>query len=119
MFFLVRHTYLVTTSVIFKCSVTYIAVVVSQSETGIETWKWHETRKAYWGSSNNEALLNLCSESVTAALSAAQCAWLKRGVSGMLLSPDFPRDQRCGEQLLRKLVADAMSCARSSGLETP
>ncbi|XP_026737756.1 uncharacterized protein LOC113500993 isoform X2 [Trichoplusia ni] len=88
-------------------------------EEGIESWTWHETRKAYWASSSDEAILNLCSESLTATLSVSQCAWLKRGVSGVLLRLDFPRDQRCGEQLLRRLVADAMSCVRSAGLETP
>ncbi|XP_075992835.1 maltase 1-like [Anticarsia gemmatalis] len=88
-------------------------------EDGFDTWKWHEGRGAYWASTNNEALVNLCSESAAAALSNAQCSWLKRGVSGVLLNPDFLREQRCGEQLVKKLVADAMTCVRSAGLETP
>ncbi|KAJ8726011.1 hypothetical protein PYW07_000709 [Mythimna separata] len=87
-------------------------------EPGIK-WSWHAKREAYFGSSNSEAVVNLCCKNVAAALSEAQCAWLKRGVAGILLDPDFPRNQDCGLQLLKKLVTDAMSCARSSGLDTP
>ncbi|XP_047041938.1 maltase A1-like [Helicoverpa zea] len=88
-------------------------------ELGIQTWTYHATRNTFFGNVNNEAVINLCCESVAAAFSAAQCAWLKRGVAGVLLNPDFPRDLACGEQLLKKLVADAMSCARAGNLDTP
>uniref|UniRef100_A0A2A4K7L6 alpha-glucosidase n=1 Tax=Heliothis virescens TaxID=7102 RepID=A0A2A4K7L6_HELVI len=88
-------------------------------EQGIPTWTWHTTRNNYFANFNNEALVNFCCENVAEAFSAAQCAWLKRGIAGVLLNPDFPKDLACGEQLLKKLVADAMSCARSSNLDTP
>ncbi|KAI8427350.1 hypothetical protein MSG28_001922 [Choristoneura fumiferana] len=55
---------------------------------------------------------------LSAAMASAQCAWLRRGVDGVVLNPDF-RPQSCGLKLLRKLVAEAMSCSRGSNLETP
>ncbi|XP_031763767.2 neutral and basic amino acid transport protein rBAT-like [Galleria mellonella] len=90
-----------------------------QLENGVDTWTWHEDRGAHFGVSGKEALLNLCSEGVAAALAAALCAWLRRGISGVLLNPDFPMEQRCGEQLLRKMVVEALNCARSFNLNTP
>ncbi|XP_028158904.1 maltase A1-like [Ostrinia furnacalis] len=86
---------------------------------GVESWIWNEDRSAYFAAKDNEAVVNFCSEAVAAGLSAAQCAWLRRGFSGVLLNPDFPFNQKCGEKLLRKMTAEAMTCARSSALETP
>ncbi|XP_072937337.1 maltase A3-like [Epargyreus clarus] len=85
----------------------------------IHKWIWDDKRNAFWGSSNNEAILNLCSEGIMAALATAQCSWLKLGISGVLLNPDFPRDPNCGYKLLRKLAAEAISCARGVNLDTP
>ncbi|KAL4705284.1 hypothetical protein ACJJTC_018970 [Scirpophaga incertulas] len=86
---------------------------------GIEAWVWNVDRSAYFATRKNEAILNLCSESVAAYLASAQCAWIRRGFLGILLNPDFVVDTRCGVKLLQKLVAEAISCARSSGLDTP
>ncbi|CAK1603628.1 unnamed protein product [Parnassius mnemosyne] len=82
-------------------------------------WTWHGDRNAYYGASNNEALLNLCSENTAEALSEAQCIWLRRGVAGVLLRVNFDLDRNCSTKLLRKLKADAMSCVRGVNLETP
>ncbi|CAH2105122.1 unnamed protein product [Euphydryas editha] len=82
-------------------------------------WIWHEQRKAYYGSLRKEVVLNLCSESLLAMLSDAQCIWLKRGVSGILLHPDFPLDHECGVQLVNKMTVAAMSCSRTANVEAP
>ncbi|XP_073941287.1 maltase A3-like [Choristoneura fumiferana] len=87
-------------------------------EEGVDQWSYDDTRKAYFAVRGNESLLNLCSEGLSAAMASAQCAWLRRGVDGVVLNPDF-RPQSCGLKLLRKLVAEAMSCSRGSNLETP
>ncbi|CAB3231558.1 unnamed protein product [Arctia plantaginis] len=92
---------------------------VPPTEDGIDTWTYHEGRSAFWGSSNKEAVLNLCSDNVAAALSNAQCIWIKRGVSGVLLSPDFLKDKQCGAKMVKNLVANAMSCSRGAGLDMP
>ncbi|KAG6453001.1 maltase 1 [Manduca sexta] len=81
-------------------------------------WVWHEPRSAYWKFVNGEALLDLCSEAIAGALSAAQCAWIRRGVNGLLLNPDF-LDQKCGENLLKRLSSEAVSCARGAGMDIP
>ncbi|XP_050361599.1 maltase A3-like [Nymphalis io] len=88
-------------------------------EVGISNWIWHKERKAYYGSSRNEAILNLCSESLTAMLSNAQCAWLKRGIAGILINPDFPSNHECGVQLVKKMTIAATSCSRASNTEAP
>lgn len=98
--------------------VTFLTKTTQQVEDGVDVWVWSETRGAYWGSKNNQAILNLCSEGVQAALATAQCAWLKRGIAGVILNPDFPKDQ-CAEMLLRKMISEAMSCARGASLDTP
>lgn len=54
-----------------------------------------------------------------AALSLAQCGWLRRGLNGILLTPDFPEEPSCGEKLLKQLSADAANCARAAGLDVP
>ncbi|XP_059058984.1 maltase A3-like [Achroia grisella] len=95
------------------------AEATPQLENGIDSWTWHEKRGAYFGKSGKEAILNLCSEGATAALAETQCAWVRRGIAGVLLNPDFPMEQRCGEQLLRKMVVAALNCARSSNIDTP
>ncbi|KAI8427353.1 hypothetical protein MSG28_001922 [Choristoneura fumiferana] len=41
---------------------------------------------------------------LSAAMASAQCAWLRRGVDGVVLNPDF-RPQSCGLKLLRKLTS--------------
>ncbi|CAG9121804.1 unnamed protein product [Plutella xylostella] len=92
---------------------------VPPAEPGVPFWIWHEERKAYWASSNREAILNLCSEGLSAALATAQCAWLRRGFNGVLLTLDYLVDQTCAEKLVRKMAAEAMSCVRASNLETP
>ncbi|KAM3959102.1 maltase A3 [Aphomia sociella] len=92
---------------------------IPQSENGIDSWTWHEGRGAHFGRSGKEVLLNLCSDGVAAALSSALCSWLRRGVSGVLLKPDFLTDKSCGEQLVRKIVTEAKSCAHSHHLEIP
>lgn len=83
------------------------------------SWTWNERRNAYWGGASNEALLNLCLSSVVAILSSAQCAWLRRGIDGVLINPDYLLDQKCGEDLLKKLAADSLSCRRGAGLDMP
>ncbi|XP_046961160.1 maltase A3-like [Vanessa cardui] len=88
-------------------------------EVGINHWIWHDGRKAYYGSSRNEAVLNLCSESLAAMLSNCQCTWLKRGIAGVLLNPDFPSNHECGVQLVKKMMVSATSCSRANNLETP
>ncbi|XP_061708040.1 maltase 1-like [Cydia pomonella] len=89
-----------------------------ESEPGIDQWMYHEDRKAFFATRNNASILNLCSEGIASALASAQCAWLRRGVAGLVLNPDF-REQACGLKVLRKMVAEAMTCARGSNLETP
>ncbi|CAG9784742.1 unnamed protein product [Diatraea saccharalis] len=88
-------------------------------QNGIDDWIWHENRAAYYGVRDNEAILNLCSEAVAAALASAQCAWLRRGFSGVLLNPDYEYDQNCAWKLVQKMAAEAIICARSSNLEIP
>ncbi|XP_053607296.1 maltase A3-like isoform X2 [Plodia interpunctella] len=92
---------------------------IPQVEHGLHAWVWHEGRNAFYASSNNQAILNLCSFSVVADLATAQCSWLKRGVSGVLISPDYPRDQMCAEELFRKMFVEAISCARAANIDTP
>ncbi|XP_041968841.1 maltase 1-like isoform X2 [Aricia agestis] len=82
-------------------------------------WVWHEQRQGYWAARDNSSLLNLCSARVAAALASAQCAWLRRGVNGLLYRPDFTRDVDCGVRLVSTLAADATRCARSANLDVP
>ncbi|KAJ2944434.1 hypothetical protein O0L34_g3772 [Tuta absoluta] len=82
------------------------------------TWSWSETREAYYGSMKKEALVNLCSDSVAAAFSAAQCAWLRRKASGVLLDPDFQLEA-CGGRLVKKMAAEAKACAKAAALDEP
>ncbi|XP_021205606.2 maltase A3 [Bombyx mori] len=91
----------------------------TSSEDKNVSWTWNERRNAYWGGASNEALLNLCLSSVVAILSSAQCAWLRRGIDGVLINPDYLLDQKCGEDLLKKLAADSLSCRRGAGLDMP
>ncbi|CAH2988411.1 unnamed protein product [Chilo suppressalis] len=88
-------------------------------QNGVDDWIWHENRSAYFGMRGSEAILNFCSEALVAALSSTQCAWLRRGVSGVILKPDYVLDQTCAEKLLQKMVAETTICARSSNLESP
>lgn len=52
-------------------------------------------------------------------LTDAQCTWLKRGVSGVLLKPDFPSNIECSEKLVKQMVVAAMSCARTANMDVP
>nr|XP_034830188.1 maltase A3-like [Maniola hyperantus] len=90
------------------------------AEEGVDQWIWHEARAAYHGvATNKEVLLNLCSDAVVAMFSDVQCSWLKRGLAGVLLHPDFVLDHNCGVQLVRKLTTAAMGCARNANMDAP
>ncbi|CAH2269369.1 jg14074 [Pararge aegeria aegeria] len=88
-------------------------------EEGVDKWIWHDGRAAYYGTANNEAILNLCSEAVIAMFSDVQCTWLKRGVVGVVVNPDYNIDYDCSVQLVKKMVIAAMGCARNTNMEPP
>ncbi|XP_045761799.1 maltase A3-like [Maniola jurtina] len=90
------------------------------AEEGVDQWIWHEERAAYFGiTTNNEALLNLCSDALIAMFSDVQCSWLKRGLAGVVLNPDFVLDYNCGVQLVKKLTTAAVGCARNANMDPP
>ncbi|GBP53200.1 Maltase A2 [Eumeta japonica] len=99
-------------------SPSHYVYIKIQAEEGV-AWKWHEERSAWWGGRQDEAVLNLCSSGVSAALSAAQCTWIGRGVSGLLISPDYPTEPSCGRRLLRQMVSGTNDCARASNVDLP
>lgn len=90
-----------------------------QVEAGVGSWQWHKGRSSYYGTINDEPLLNLCSEAVSAMFSDVQSTWLKRGVAGVVLNPDFGVDDDCGAQLVKKMIVAGMGCARNSNMDAP
>lgn len=90
-----------------------------QPTAGVENWVWNEDRNLYWAARGNQAVLNLCSKGLTSSLAATQCAWLRRGLSGLLITPDYPIDEGCSEQLVLQLSSAALQCAKSSNLDMP
>lgn len=89
-----------------------------QVEKGIHAWIWDTNRNAFFASSNNETLLNLCSEGLIESLKATQCSWIKRGVSGFVINPDF-MDNECGIQMVKKMSSAGANCARAANMNTP
>lgn len=79
-------------------------------------WTWSEARGVHYAASDNGAALDLCVENTAAALSTVLCVWLKRGVAGILLRTD---NSECSGKVVKRLTADARSCARSANLEIP
>ncbi|XP_023954145.2 maltase 2-like [Bicyclus anynana] len=92
---------------------------VPEDFQGVDKWTWHEKRAAYYGSSKDEALVNLCSDAVGSMFADVQCAWLKRGVAGVVLSPDYFVDYDCSLRLVKKMVTAGMGCARNENMDPP